>query len=306
MRIRRLGARAAGLIAAESFLEVMAVFEHSFYASGSGWRFVCFLREDSEPGPLHALCSDWPADCRSIIRVGDRLGRVPGGWSAVGLHICAAGTEIWRPRPFPDVSPGGLAAGLAGLAALLPDLSPPDCPLNELWLKRIAGNRLAPAPCSPRAAAWRDRLAGEIIKGLSALTAWLLEPEPEPPPEELFSLIGLGFGLTPTGDDVLAGAFLAIRALGRGDLIDLAMPSLRERLANRQTHEISAAHLLAAADGEAAAVLHDVLAGLAGDDNLAEVLPRLSRMGGGSGWDALLGMAWAISDLTDDYPAGTI
>jgi hypothetical protein len=113
---------------------------------------------------------------------------------------------------------------------------------------------------------------------LEALDGWLvgnaLGAEAE-------SLIGLGPGLTPSGDDYLGGMLVALRSLGRGAQADSLWRWLQPRLKER-TSAISAAHLEAAASGEAHEALHEVLNG-------SSQLEKLDAIGHCSGWDALAG-----------------
>jgi hypothetical protein len=108
---------------------------------------------------------------------------------------------------------------------------------------------------------------------------------------EAAQLIGLGPGLTPSGDDYLGGVLVALRWVGRGAQADSLWRWLEPRLPER-TSAISAAHLAAAAGGEVHEALHDVLADLAAWET-PDLLPSLSRLdalGHTSGWDALAGI----------------
>jgi hypothetical protein len=98
--------------------------------------------------------------------------------------------------------------------------------------------------------------------------------------QEAERLVGLGPGLTPSGDDYLGGVMVALRMDERGAQADALWRWLEPRLAER-TSAISAAHLAAAAQGEAHEALHAVLAGA--DPAL------LDGVGHCSGWDALAG-----------------
>ena len=106
---------------------------------------------------------------------------------------------------------------------------------------------------------------------------------------EAAQLIGLGPGLTPSGDDYLGGVMVALHALGRGTQSAGLWRWLEPRLAQR-TSAISAAHLVAAAAGEAHEALHACLEELfkpAGSWDAA--LSQLGAVGHGSGWDGLAG-----------------
>jgi hypothetical protein len=104
-------------------------------------------------------------------------------------------------------------------------------------------------------------------------------------------LIGLGPGLTPSGDDYLGGVLVALRWLGRGAQADSLWRWLAPRLSGR-TSAISAAHLGAAAAGEVHEALHEVLENLSAWQvpDLHPGLARLDAVGHTSGWDALAGV----------------
>jgi hypothetical protein len=108
---------------------------------------------------------------------------------------------------------------------------------------------------------------------------------------EVAQLIGLGPGLTPSGDDYLGGVLVALRWLGRGAQADSLWRWLEPRLP-RQTSSISAAHLGAAASGQVHEALHEVLENLSAWQvpDLHPSLARLDAVGHTSGWDALAGI----------------
>ena len=108
---------------------------------------------------------------------------------------------------------------------------------------------------------------------------------------EAAQLIGLGPGLTPSGDDYLGGVLVALRWVGRGSQADSLWRWLEPRIPER-TGAISAAHLAAAAGGEMHEALHDVLRDLSAWDtpDLLPALSRLDAVGHTSGWDALAGI----------------
>jgi hypothetical protein len=130
-------------------------------------------------------------------------------------------------------------------------------------------------------------LALHARPALDALDRWLagdsLSGEAE-------TLIGLGPGLTPSGDDYLGGMLVALQMLGHAEQAGFLWRWLEPRLAAR-TSAISAAHLAGAADGEAHEALHAVLSG---DTDFA----RLDAVGHCSAWDALAGAVAVIRRLT--------
>jgi len=114
--------------------------------------------------------------------------------------------------------------------------------------------------------------------------------------EGVGELLGRGQGLTPSGDDALAGILLVTHAVGRAAPLAVAV---RSRLAT--TTAVSAALLDAAADGYAApAVVALVDAALAGDDAaVSRALPAVVAIGHTSGADLVAGIAGALHHLTD-------
>lgn len=107
-------------------------------------------------------------------------------------------------------------------------------------------------------------------------------------------LLGRGPGLTPSGDDALAGALLVAHALGSAGPLAAAV---RARL--DATTAVSAALLDAAADGFAARdVVTLVDAALAGDETaVAAVLPRVLALGHSSGRDLVTGITGTLTAL---------
>jgi hypothetical protein len=106
------------------------------------------------------------------------------------------------------------------------------------------------------------------------------------------ALLGLGGGLTPSGDDLVGGALFG-RLLVADDAC--RWRALGERLAAealRASHAISAALLADLVGGASFAPLHDLAGALAaGDDGAAVVAARaLAALGHSSGWDMLAGV----------------
>jgi len=113
---------------------------------------------------------------------------------------------------------------------------------------------------------------------------------PDFDPAKLAPLVGLGPGLTPSGDDLLGGALVGLTAIGLLDLRDAIWTGLRPHAAAR-TNDIARAHLAAAAEGECAAALDEAVeALLSGGLGLAPAVRAVAAVGHTSGWDALAGV----------------
>ncbi len=113
------------------------------------------------------------------------------------------------------------------------------------------------------------------------------------------SLVGLGAGLTPSGDDVLTG--LALVAASRGSRLHAVPPALRRVLdgeppLNERTTAVSAATLTEAVRGRGRQRLHDLLHAVAaapdrtGPSPLAGAVRRVLAIGHSSGADLLTGI----------------
>ena len=115
-------------------------------------------------------------------------------------------------------------------------------------------------------------------------------------------LLGLGAGLTPSGDDLVGGAFFAravLAAVGGSDGTAWRTAASRVRAAaGEATNPISAALLSDLLEGHGWSALHDVVSALAVDDESRAVAAarRLTRLGHSSGWDVLAGFIAGASD----------
>ncbi|HEY5365112.1 MAG TPA: DUF2877 domain-containing protein [Casimicrobiaceae bacterium] len=294
-----LGNDASRILRANAHGEVLAVFRRSFYIR-FGDDVVCVGPEGLGRGPLNALCTladqlTWPA-----------WGLVPGAqvWRAgstlsVGCRDAAfdfAGAQIWQPPAAPAFSRASLQSGLALLAASAQQRAPGGL---GVLLSALPGP-FVETPAGP--------LLQAALPPIRAIRGWMgaaLAGSPAPPPA-IESLIGLGPGLTPSGDDFLCGVMTALHYLGHATIAQrLAMRTLP--VAARDTNVISAAYLRCASAGHAASVLFDALESLvAGDDrHLARRLDAVHAVGHTSGWDSLAGAATACAELAASPAAGT-
>ena len=232
-----------------------------------------------------------------------------GGGANAGapLTLDLRAVREWRPPAPPRWSPSKLQRGLAWLGAAA--AGAPAAGLGRLIVPLAARAVGAAAPVGGSA------LAALAWAPIAALSRWIYEAAvsgaASSPPAVVGGLIGLGPGLTPSGDDALAGALLALHAFGRADLARSLAEHLRP-LAAGGTGFISRAHLECAARGEGAAVLHDALvATMSGDvAALDRAGTAVGRLGHTSGWDALAGivavgaarLAAAAGDLSAPAP----
>lgn len=112
--------------------------------------------------------------------------------------------------------------------------------------------------------------------------------------EAAVPLLGLGGGLTPSGDDLVGGAFFARAALAQrgADAASWRRAASTVRAAaGGSTSPISAALLGDLLEGHGWSPLHDLVGALASEnDSLAiSAACRLTQLGHSSGWDLLAG-----------------
>jgi hypothetical protein len=144
------------------------------------------------------------------------------------------------------------------------------------------------------AAAPHDAFARVARRHLARLRAWLAMASAHAPPDSssVRDIVGMGHGLTPSGDDVLIGALALLDALDeRGAYADLARavsfvpPGL--------TSPLSHCFLRVAAAGHVGESLHAAVSAiLRGDADGA--IATIRDIGHSSGWDMMAGIVTAI------------
>lgn len=136
-------------------------------------------------------------------------------------------------------------------------------------------------------------LSGHAQPAIEAIDRWLVGHTLD---DEAQALIGLGPGLTPSGDDYIGGVLIALQQLGRKQQAQSLWRWLKPRLA--RTSDISGAHLEAAATGEGHEALHRCIEALCtAAPEWTGALAALDAVGHCSGWDSLAGVA-AVAKLS--------
>jgi hypothetical protein len=268
---------------------IVAVFERSLYAVfGDEW--ICIGQNVIGSGPLHVLCEGIAPHRFSPaqeIAVADAP-IAAGDATIIGFDTA----PVWTPAPPPAWTQESLHAGLAAIDAVWRTL-----PAEE-GLAAAGYERMPAAPSHVLAAAMPglaalQRLIEASLGGNSRGSCDDLQ---------IAALIGLGPGLTPSGDDLLGGALVALASLGRDDTRDVLWNACRPHL--ERTGEISAAHLRSAARGYAASALHDAIhATMSGRaDLVAPAIAALSEIGHNSGRDAFAGAIISLRAVARPVP----
>ena len=259
---------------------VIAKFEHSLYARFETGAFVSIGTQSIGAGPLNVLLArcDWlrlrDVPLAQTVEVRDEE-------LALGARrIALAGAARWHPRRTP-VPHELFCVRMRALTALAEKRAP------AMGLGRLAFS-------SARGDA--DPVLRLARPAWDALERWLAHAVADAatghaPEAVTGTLIGLGPGLTPSGDDVFCGVLITLKLLGCHHAAAALWSWLLAHLDER-TSELSAAHLRAAALGHGHAALHAVLECNPDDHSaLDAALHRLGRVGHCSGWDALAGGA---------------
>jgi hypothetical protein len=279
-----IGTVAADVLRHAHAFDIIGVFERSWVLlTGQGIVAVC--AQEVGRGPIAVTVPDLPSPWRDRVRVGDK-GRIEAQRLVLdaGFGVSLARAAAWSPPPFPGWPSPHLAANLTAfkpLAALA-------CPLDGLAPLVFSPERKhtrTGAAAHTTLTAFRQALPASI-----GAASWT--------PEALTAatlLVGLGPGLTPSGDDVLGGVMLALSVRGAEGLRDALWEALVPEL-DDLTVPISAMHLSCAADGLASEHLHGALSLLLlPDADPRAIATRLDAIGATSGWDVCAGFVLGLT-----------
>lgn len=288
--VETCGALARAVFADGHRARVTAVFESSFYIEGNGGT-ACVVGRGADAGPLNLIVPasrpvNWPA---SGLRVGADV-RLDRSKCVVAQRFRF---DMTAATPWLPSAPAGHWNGATlrvGLDAL----------------REIVAAR-APADGLGRLACKMDRRGGGTAlvaqaEQTTAVLSVVLEAALAAPRSTTASdfacaggLLGLGPGLTPSGDDFLGGLMMALQITGQGPTCDALWRALAPA-AETRTHAIARAHLAGAAQGMGSAIVHDVLnatlEGRIGD--LDDLCRALDQLGHTSGWDIVAGAVCAL------------
>ncbi|MEZ5594520.1 MAG: DUF2877 domain-containing protein [Gammaproteobacteria bacterium] len=303
--IRLCGSQAAQALVPGACLTSLAVFRHSCYLQTPDQSIVCLLDDLNVPGPLHVLCRlpgnfDWTAHLQPgqqgvVSDTGILLNKL--------FFFYSQSTSIWQPPRLATPDPDTVQTALRCLQTYLAAGRPPaeqaaqESGLGVFILPLLRGTLAEFIPTTPVAAA--------ATGGIQALHAWLYadaRPDWVAPdwvaPDSVIRLLGLGPGLTPSGDDFLVGLWVSLHALGWHTAANRLAAQIIP-LAGNYTNLISLAHLRCAAQGQAAAPLHCLLQVLyTAPAAMPEAVAALTAVGHSSGWDSLAGIVLATMAYT--------
>jgi hypothetical protein len=203
--------------------------------------------------------------------------------------------------------PGGvLVRGVTDLRSVAPEgrTVVVDLSAAVAWSPRLpaAGRSLAdPGQLLPLLEPAGDPFGRAAAARIDALRSALLGRDAQTAETAALALIGLGIGLTPSGDDFLVGLLAGLEATDNGMRRALAVAIAQA--APGRTTSFGAALLEHACRREFSQRLHDVLIAVAGRDHpeLRHAIDRAMAYGATSGADTLAGLFLAL----DVAAAGT-
>jgi hypothetical protein len=268
--------------------DVAAVFERCIYLR-AGERFICIGEPAIGNGPLTMI-----VDLGDFCRLRER--RLRAGQSAFISDQCIAiGDAVrfdidrcapWRAPHWPQRQPSVVLSDVGDAIVRWVDAEAPADGLG-----RLLGSRGPGVTETPFARIARPRMA----RFADWLRTVLDTPRCVPDASPVRDLIGVGPGLTPSGDDFLSGALVTLDALAERN----ARAALARAIGDAPsglTSPLSGCLLRAAAAGHASEALGCAVSSAIGGEPGAAVA-ALRQAGHSSGWDMLAGIATALAAM---------
>ena len=292
-RVLALGEFARAALAAYPAGAILAVFRRSFYVH-FGPCALCFGPPGLGEGPVNILVPmaeqvEWPQLGLSAQQKVWSSGTVV--FLANRIRFDFSNAHVWKPPRLPRFSFDDLRAGLSLVSSSALRRSP-----GGLGAALVGLDRLPDWPVLPS-----NPLFQTARTPIRQIAEWLLRAlarKGHRPPPSIQSLIGLGPGLTPSGDDFICGLLVALNYFGFADaackISEAVLP-----IATRETNIISCQHLRCAAGGHASSALFAALDALLTCRRLEERLDAIDAIGHTSGWDSLAGAALVCAAVLD-------
>jgi hypothetical protein len=291
----KIGALAAQLFGRDDYrAEVIAIMSQAVYLRDRAGQILWLAPEGGTPHRRAILARleelDWRVGAACSVR--ERSLCVAGG---TGLQWESA--PIWREPRIPSSTPS-LSAARSRFRVALRALLRTRVPRG--WALLGAGDVERVSRTSGRATGVGARFAEEaeepVLQALESCrardTIGLLRAGER--------LVGLGDGLTPSGDDFLGGLLFFQRQLGgehqAASLDWVAVDAWVAKIGVR-TNAISYAILSDLANGHGPEPLHDLACAMVAGEPSARIAShaaRLTKIGQSSGWDMLTGVAAGI------------
>jgi uncharacterized protein DUF2877 len=283
--ILRSGVLAREFCQSVALANVEAVFERSFYLR-SGDEFICIGESEIGNGPITLIGNLGPLS---------NLELQPGHSAAVcdrhivignSIRLTLDQSESWRSPPWP-ICPSPIrlidtCAALAWRAAI-------DAP-EESLARHVSAIPQTSRRQRPLARIARPRIAifeHWLSAVLDARHVRVMAFE-----EAIQGLIGLGPGLTPSGDDFLVGALALLDAIDERDAHVALARAIIDTLPG-STAPLSACFLRAATAAYVGENLHRAVSSVIASD-VDAAMAAVENIGHGSGWDLMAGITTTL------------
>jgi hypothetical protein len=293
LHIRRIGTLAMDALSTVQTAAILGVTSRGIFLQAAEERMI-FLSFEGYRGPLTANLSGDLQPLRSLS---------PGGTVAVGQGwitfadsdaiISTRDPELWKPP-----HPVGPPLNSLDRAELIRDLA------SEVYQHKRAvglGEMLPTLAGFPPTCVTRDNRFQDTHAKIDDIRGRIAQGDLLPLSATVQSFLGLGSGLTPSGDDFVMGLLLALNRwesiLQPGATLSRFNEQVVEA-AYRCTTTLSANLIVSAVLGLADERLIQAVDFLAAaEHHQSEVLPGLLTWGNSSGVDALVGMITAFSPI---------
>jgi len=296
--ILRAGVLARRFCESVAFANVEAAFERCLYLR-CGDDFVCIGTPDIGNGPM-TLIGNLPV-MPTLSSLAGQIGLICGACITIGnsIRFILDQSKVWRPCGWP-ISPS--PERLIDICAVLASRAAIAAPQEGLARCVTGGGETSPHPpplvrvARPRVTVF-ERWLSNLLGGRPASAVASREA--------VAGLIGLGPGLTPSGDDFLVGALAALDAICESEAHAQMARAIVDGLPGLTT-PLSASFLRAASAGHVGETLHHIIfLVMCGDVDAA--IAAAEKIGHSSGWDMIAGILTtlriaAISALSNNLP----
>ncbi len=294
-----IGSMALRCLSSRKEWQVIATFKRSLYCRDSKGHIICIGRAEIGKGPFTLLCSfdsPWPEPVLSTT-TGIRLRKNQLLLEGTGIIFDLHGALVWN-KSLRAISRQG------------------DCLLADIrWIAEKVFRDAPPESLGPVVSSFFPMSIQRITWSSSLLTnslhKYFVEVMSEVRylplllsgeqcalsfAEKLRCLIGLGPGLTPAGDDFLAGIVMGLFKMGHQHEAGL-LAHYFYRAAHGRVTAISLAFYRALSEGYVVESYHQFLDVIGTGDarNLERLLKQVSLAGATSGWDTITGILFGFS-----------
>ena len=299
IKVVSLGSMALSCLFRTEKWQVIANFKRSFYCCDNRDNIICIGQAAIGKGPFTLLCSadsGWPEHVLSNTRQ-IRVRKNQLLLEGTGLIFDMHGASVWK-KSLSTISGSddhllrdiGWIAGKAACDAPTESLG---MVVNNFFPVNVHIKRSRPGALTESLHKRFIEVVLEVRRHPLLLPGGQLNTSFA---EGLRHLMGLGCGLTPSGDDFLAGIVMGLFKVGRQNEA-ARLAHYFYQAARGKVTIISLAFYRALAEGLVAEPYHQFLEAIGRGDSceLEARLKRVSLFGATSGWDTIAGIIFGIS-----------